>query len=81
MENKQSSIIKIVACGLALVALFVSCLKEPIELDNPNTTYCTSYVHQFQTVWEGIDHTYVLWERHCRLGCQIRQISPRIPGV
>ena len=63
MDNKQSSIIKIVACGLALMALFASCRKEPIELENPNTTYCTSYVHQFQTVWEGIDHTYVLWER------------------
>ena len=63
MNNRQSSIIKVMACGLVLVSLLVSCRKEPLELENPNTTYCTSYVHQFQTVWEGIDHAYVLWER------------------
>ena len=63
MTNNHSFSIKVMACGLVLVALFASCRKEPIKLENPNTTYCTSYVHQFQTVWEGLDHIYVLWER------------------
>lgn len=63
MANNHSISIKVLACGLVLATLFASCRKDPLTLENPNTTYCTSYVHQFQTVWEGIDHIYVLWER------------------
>lgn len=59
----HSTIIKVIVCGLVVTSLLSSCRKEPLELENPNTTFCTSYVHQFQTVWEGINHNYVLWER------------------
>ena len=57
MANNHSFSIKVIVCGLVLVALFASCRKEPIKLENPNTTYCTSYVHQFQTVMQSISQS------------------------
>jgi len=54
---------RFIACVMAVTTLFVACRKEPLELQNPNTRRCSTYFEQFEAVWEGIDHTYVLWSR------------------
>lgn len=51
-----------ICLSLSLLA-FVSCRKESLEMINPDRHYCNTYVSQFETVWSGIDHSYLFWER------------------
>ncbi len=55
--------IKLLAGSLVLLLLVTSCRKEPLDIQSPLTRTCTTYSEQFEAVWEGIDHTYVLWSR------------------
>lgn len=43
--------------------LFVSCRKEPLDFYNPNSRNCNSFEQQFQAVWDGMDQSYMFWER------------------
>lgn len=61
MKHCNSAVLAVWA--LALVCLFTSCRKEPLDIQSPNTRRCSSYLEQFEAVWEGVDHTYVLWAR------------------
>ena len=60
---KKYSNIKFLVCSLALFVSLTSCRKEPLDIPNPNTRSCTTYSEQFEAVWQGIDHNYVLWSR------------------
>ena len=39
--------------------MMVSCRKEAPVLHNPNHLNCKSYTEQFQTIWQGVDQSYV----------------------
>ena len=54
---------KFFVVGVAVAMLMVSCRKEGFDLQNPNTRTCKSYVEQFETIWQGINNTYVFWSR------------------
>ena len=43
--------------------MMVSCRKEAPVLHDPNNIPCKTYTQQFQAVWEGVDQSYVFWER------------------
>lgn len=49
---------------LLFITLAVSCRKDDLlDVPNPNVRQCNSYVDQFEAIWQGIDHSYVLWAR------------------
>lgn len=55
---------KIALCVLSVMVLtFVSCRKEPLDMVNPNSRICKSYLQQFETVWQGMDQGYVFWDK------------------
>jgi hypothetical protein len=54
----------LVAGALAILAVsLVSCRKEPLDMVNPNSRICKSYLQQFETVWQGMDQGYVFWDK------------------
>lgn len=63
MYHRHISRISILACCFVLMSLLSSCRKEALVIESPNTRRCTTYLEQFEAVWQGIDHLYVLWER------------------
>ena len=63
MIHRNFSSVRLIACGLLLVVFFASCRKEAMDIQSPNNRRCTSYVEQFEAVWEGLDHTYVMWDQ------------------
>lgn len=63
MIHKNFSSVRLIACSLLLVLFFVSCRKEAMDIQSPNNRPCTSYLEQFEAIWEGLDHTYVMWDQ------------------
>ena len=47
---------------LVFLAL-ASCRKEPLDIFNPNSRSCNTFEQQFQAVWDGMDQSYMFWER------------------
>lgn len=45
-----------------VILLFASCRKDAPDLINPNTIEPQTYTEQFQTVWEGMNNSYVFWD-------------------
>ena len=58
---KQSRFILLM---VGIVMLVTSCRKEGDDLVNPNKHYNNnkSYAVQFQSVWNGINNSYVFWD-------------------
>ena len=56
-------IFDIMALAAMLTLMMVSCRKEAPVLHDPNNIPCKTYTQQFQAVWEGVDQSYVFWER------------------
>lgn len=56
-------IVNIMAIAAMSTLMMVSCRKEAPVLQNPNDLRCKSYTEQFQVIWEGVDQSYVFWER------------------
>ena len=48
--------------ALFAVLAFSACRKESLDLVNPNSRICKTYLQQFETVWEGMDQSYMFWE-------------------
>lgn len=48
---------------ICLVVVFASCRKEDVTLVNPDHVRVDTYVKQFETIWTGIDHGYLFWDR------------------
>ena len=62
MKTSNSRLSSLIFILLTVLA-FSSCRKEPLDLVNPNTRICKTYLQQFETVWEGMDQSYMFWER------------------
>lgn len=45
-----------------LSILSVACRKEPLDIVNPNSINCKTYVQQFETIWEGMNRGYMFWD-------------------
>ena len=56
-------IFNIMALAAMSTLMMVSCRKEAPVLHDPNNIPCKTYTQQFQAVWEGVDQSYVFWER------------------
>lgn len=56
-------IFDIMALAVMSTLMMVSCRKEAPVLHDPNNIPCKTYTQQFQAVWEGVDQSYVFWER------------------
>lgn len=48
---------------LLVFFLLSSCRKEPLDIVNPNSRNCQTYSQQFEAVWNGMDQSYMFWER------------------
>ena len=60
--KKRYSTIRILLPLLTLLCLS-ACRKEALEIVNPDRHNCRTATEQFETVWTGIDHGYLFWER------------------
>ena len=51
------------AVALAALLVLAACRKESLDIVNPDRHVCRTATAQFETVWTGIDHGYLFWER------------------
>lgn len=45
----------------ALLLCMVGCRKESEDFSNPNSMKCQTYLSQFETVWQGMNQSYMFW--------------------
>lgn len=63
MNHTLSFSPKILAFSAVILLSLSSCRKEPLDIYNPNNRSCMTFEQQFQAVWDGMDESYMFWER------------------
>lgn len=54
---------RLLVFSFSFLVFLASCRKEPLDIFNPNSRSCNTFEQQFQAVWDGMDESYMFWER------------------
>ena len=55
MTHRNFSSARLITYSLITLVFFSSCRKEELDIQSPNNRRCSTYLEQFEAIWEGLD--------------------------